>query len=221
MRFYSQCGEDKALLPLFGRQHKGYFVDVGALDGIGRSNTYFFERLGWIGICIEPHKHYFSLLMKNRPKSVCVDVAVWDVDAETSDFYATKAGTWSRVGSPPSLEVLKRLGHHGWYARARQAGIQVQHPKLRTLDHILEQHNAPTRFELLSIDVEHTEWHVLKGFSLGRYLPRIVIIEDLFMEGFNSYFGPSNYTQVRARKSHNTIYCRDREDAKTVKKNWV
>lgn len=149
-----------------------------------------------------------------------MNVAAWDENAETSDFHATKAGTWSRVGDPPTKEILEKLGHQGWYARAKQAGIQVQHPKLRTLDSILEEYKAPRRFDLLSIDVENSEDHVLKGFSLDHWLPRVVIIEDLFMKGFSAYFDPSGYIEVRTRKSHNTIYCRDPKDAKKLREKW-
>lgn len=222
MRFYSQHGEDKALeRALFGSRYRGYFVDVGALDGIGRSNTYLFYLFGWSGICIEPHLQFFQLLKKNQPGSICLNVAAWDKNVETSDFYATKAGTWSTVGGPPPQDVLKKLGANGWYARAQQAGIQLQHPKLRTLDFILGKYKAPRRFDLLSIDVENSEEHVLKGFSLDRYLPRVVIIEDHFNTGFPTHFDPLEYIPVRRKGSQNTIYCRDPKDAKKLKEKWV
>lgn len=200
---------------------KGYFVEVGALDGIGRSNTYYFYRLGWTGINIEPHLQYFAKLVKNRPKDINLNVACWDIDAETSNFFATKDGTWSRVGSHPSPDILKKLGHAGYYARARRKGIQLQHPKLRTLDRILIECNAPSRFDILSIDVENTERHVLKGFTLKEWMPRIVIIEDLIGCGFNEFLGPCQYTSVKRRGQQNRIYCRDPADVKIVQKHWV
>lgn len=220
-KFFSQHGEDKAIRHLFPTGYKGYFVEVGALDGIGRSNTYYFYRLRWHGINIEPHLQYFRQLVRNRPRDKNLNVAVWHEDAETSDFYATKDGTWSRVGSHPSPEILKRLGHTGYYARARKRGIQLQHPKLRTLDRILKENKAPMYFDILSIDVENSERHVLKGFTLERYMPRIVIIEDLIGCGFSEFFGPCSYTSVKRRGQQNIIYCREIADARTVKKNWV
>ena len=55
MKFYSQCGQDKwAYENLFKNKNDGFFIEIGADDGIHFSNTKFFEDLGWNGICIEP-----------------------------------------------------------------------------------------------------------------------------------------------------------------------
>ncbi len=41
----------------------GYFVDIGAFDGINISNTYKLEtELEWNGICIEPQEDVFERL---------------------------------------------------------------------------------------------------------------------------------------------------------------
>lgn len=164
-------------------------------------------------------------------------MAIWGENKETSDFYATKTGTWSKVGSPPTQKTLAKLGHwtlkrwrkHRGKKAYPYATTEIQHPKLRTLDHVLKEHKVPPRFDLLSIDVEGSEWHVLNGFSIERYLPRVVIIEDLFPLQFKSYFNKHGYTPIRRKKykvkrkyiqPRNTIYFRDPEDAEIVKKVW-
>ena len=52
---------------IFLNKFNGFFVDVGANDGLVVSNTAFMElNLNWNGICIEPHPYAFSRLEKNR-----------------------------------------------------------------------------------------------------------------------------------------------------------
>ena len=54
----------------------GFFVDVGAHDGISINNTLYFERNnGWKGINIEPIKKVFDNLVINRPN--CINLNTW------------------------------------------------------------------------------------------------------------------------------------------------
>lgn len=62
--YYSQAGQDKWVLEKIGNE--GFFVDVGAYDGIESSNTYALELAGWKGICIEPNPQAFANLENNR-----------------------------------------------------------------------------------------------------------------------------------------------------------
>ena len=55
---YSQWREDEILIEFFKNHDGGFFVDVGAHDGIRLSNTYALALVGWTGICIEAHPEY-------------------------------------------------------------------------------------------------------------------------------------------------------------------
>jgi hypothetical protein len=55
MQSFSQHGQDAFVYETFFKNDggQGFFVDVGAYDGVTFSNSLFFERhLGWSGICI-------------------------------------------------------------------------------------------------------------------------------------------------------------------------
>jgi len=52
--YRAQFGEDRILWQVFKRRHHGYFIEVGAYDGITLSNTYFLEQMGWTGLLVEP-----------------------------------------------------------------------------------------------------------------------------------------------------------------------
>lgn len=228
MRFYSERGEDKAVATLFEKEviSQPFFVDVGAYDGIRDSNTYYFELMGWKGICIEPHPHYSSICKRNRPNSLCLKLAAWHENGESNEFYATMPGGASRIGRLDDLKKTLEM----------YPTIELGEPlrvTTKTLNSILREYYAPPRFELLSIDVEGTEMRVLAGFELESYLPRVVVIEYNHIEGERSrkphqspprllydYFDQCGYSPVNNTKSHNAIFCRDFEDAKKVALNW-
>lgn len=77
MTYYSQIGQDKYVNEkIFRGVEKGFFVDIGAHDGITFNNSYFFEKYkNWNGICVEPLPEVYELLIKNR-KCVCIEGAV-------------------------------------------------------------------------------------------------------------------------------------------------
>ena len=78
--FYSQSGQDAWVAKLLEYKRDGYFLEIGAWDGIATSNTYFFEtELGWKGICVEAKAEPFGLLQKNR-SSINVNAAISDYD---------------------------------------------------------------------------------------------------------------------------------------------
>jgi hypothetical protein len=67
MQFHSQIGQDQWVHSVLGDKRYGFFVELGACDGISLSNTLFFERsLNWNGICIEPEQSMFDQLVRNR-----------------------------------------------------------------------------------------------------------------------------------------------------------
>ena len=64
---YSQFGQDLKVLEMYNNKENGYFVEVGASDGILLSNTNLLEKkYNWTGICVEALPSYFEDLKKNR-----------------------------------------------------------------------------------------------------------------------------------------------------------
>ena len=67
MPYYSQIGQDKWVNDTLKGKTNGFFIELGACDGLYLSNTLYFEKeKNWNGICIEPNSSYFSRLCKNR-----------------------------------------------------------------------------------------------------------------------------------------------------------
>ena len=75
---FSQFGEDLVLESLFELRgiNKGFYVEVGAFDPLLLSNTYFFYKKGWRGICIEPNPISIEKMKSRRPGDIHLNLAV-------------------------------------------------------------------------------------------------------------------------------------------------
>jgi hypothetical protein len=74
-RFHSQFGEDRYIYTNINLPDKGVFVDVGAGHPIYLSNTYFFEKNGWTGVCIDADPNQYKLLKKERTNAEWAAIA--------------------------------------------------------------------------------------------------------------------------------------------------
>ena len=62
---YSQFGQDLKVLSYHNNKSNGYFIEIGAGDGVLESNTYLLEKkYGWNGICVDPAEYQFNELKK-------------------------------------------------------------------------------------------------------------------------------------------------------------
>lgn len=104
---YSQAGQDEWVLSAIGK--KGFFVDVGAYDGVESSNTLLLEENGWSGVCIEASPEFFSSLVVNRPKAENVNMAVMPYIG-TAPFSGHKVGSGNAVPCAPIGEILNQCG---------------------------------------------------------------------------------------------------------------
>jgi FkbM family methyltransferase len=225
MKFYSQNGEDYLLWEFFNHKPKGFFIDVGAFDGIHLSNTFAFEKEGWTGICIEPHPAYFPICKKNRIHSICLNFACVAHDKDQfSDFYIEKIGLLSGIGIRDNENDIKQRYLN---RELNYEGLKKVKVPSRTLNAILEKYlpsNALVDF--ISIDVEGTEIDVLNGFSLHKFYPRVVIIEgntEDAKDEITKYMEKFEYKLAR-ELSINLFFAREVKDVvalQTIKVNCI
>ena len=110
----SQNGEDVLIHKFFGGRRTGRYVEVGAYDGVGFSNTYFLDALGWDGILVEPAPHQAEACRRSRPHSRVVHAACGQGDGRIR-FKVVKVsvgiGTLSYMGDNPKHE--QRIAREG------------------------------------------------------------------------------------------------------------
>lgn len=78
---YSQNNEEQIIVDEFARMNipTGRFLDIGAWDGKGFSNTFRLAELGWSGVCVEASPTVFPGLIKNHagnPRITLVNAVV-------------------------------------------------------------------------------------------------------------------------------------------------
>ena len=157
----SQAGQDLWVYGEFFNEAKGeYFVDIGANDGITLSNTYLLEkRYKWKGLCIEGNPEIFRKLAKIRTVQ-CVNQCV-DSDAGIVKF---------------ALDGLNGGIVSADCDNVSEAGVTT-YVEARSLKTILDENNAPSEIDYLSIDIEGAEDRALLGFPFEEYRFNCITIE--------------------------------------------
>lgn len=158
--YYSQIAQDRWVHQLLGDK-PGYFVELGACDGIRYSNTLFFEQtLGWDGICIEPNDIFFKELSKHRRTNICNDLVYSEGDI---DLEFSLCGEVSGV-------IDENIGPF-----TTRANIVTK--KSVTLESVLDRFKAPRVIDYLSLDVEGQEYNILRTFPFDKYKFRCMTVE--------------------------------------------
>lgn len=153
----------------------GYYVEVGAADGIIGSNTYALEKiLGWKGVLCEPAKIFHTDLRNNRPKSQICHELVWSANGDEVNFVETTIPTLSGV------EIFQNSDKNTDYRISKKKYLL----RSITLNQILKDYNAPKYIDYISIDCEGSELKILEGFNFERYSVEVFSIEHNFREDF-------------------------------------
>jgi FkbM family methyltransferase len=158
--FHSQKGQDRWVIrEVFQGQQGGYFVDVGASDGVRGSNTYTLERhFGWKGICAEANAATFRRLTNNR-RCHCVNSCI-DGDRRLVKF--VESGT---VGGIVDDDVDNDPRRRPQLATSNR----IVWKEAITLADLLARYDAPRTIEFLSIDVEGAETRILRTFPFHQH----------------------------------------------------
>lgn len=210
--FYSQHGEDYLVSTLLSRHRDGFYVDIGAFDGIHLSNTYYFERLGWNGICLEPHPGYFSILRRNRPGATCVHAACVGPGQDGQvTFLAEELGLLSGLQADQTQNMERRYAARGLVFQ----GFETLHVPALTLDQVLEHYAGKREFiELVSLDTEGNELDILDGFDFSARRVAAFVVEansDEARHKLISFMRGRRYKLAR-RLGCNLIFVRRRDD---------
>ncbi|GHT82959.1 hypothetical protein FACS1894137_02910 [Spirochaetia bacterium] len=171
VHFQGQIDQDLLAYLYFKGKRTGFYIDIGANDGISINNTYVFEQLGWTGVCIEPLPDTFEQLKKNR-KCDCYNVAIADQSGNKIDFLkACGMETWSGLKSQMS-DVHKK---HIINSRKK---IEVIKVKTLTFNDLMDNYEGITFIDFMSIDVEGAEMSILETIDFNKYRFGLLIIEN-------------------------------------------
>ena len=179
---------------------KGVFLEVGALDGLYASNTYYLEKLcGWSGVLVEPVPHFFRECVKCRRKSRVFNCALVPDDYTEADIRMVFAGDKSAVRSATSEHELELEPEPEHFEQSEGRGDRHEFDaSARTLTSVLDEAGAPD-IDFFSLDVEGYEIQVLNGLDMSRFRPEWILVECLTPESKEemlSYLAARNYEFV-------------------------
>lgn len=179
MQSYSQLQQDLRVLQFYKIKTNGFFVDIGAADGIAISNTYLLEACtDWKGICVEPNPNNYNKLILNRPKSICCDKAIYNKTGLILDFDISHTDQLLS-----GISGLNNVTHLKSVVDANKSTIQVE---TLLLTDLLDKNNAPNFIEYLSLDTEGSEYEILKNFNFDKYTFGLIDVEHNYIEPIRS-----------------------------------
>ena len=164
---YAQNAEDVRLRRAFRHQSSGFYVDVGANNPVNFSVTKHFYEHGWTGINVEPIRALHELIQRDRPRDVNLNVGCSNRPGTLTLHVARGQASGMSTFTEEERRVHEAKGFQ----------FDTVTTKVVTLASICEEHLAGRTIDFLSIDVEGHEREVLEGADLGKFRPRVIVIE--------------------------------------------
>ena len=169
--YFSEAGQDMIVKEnFFKNQKSGFFLEIGAFDGIEGSNCYHFEKfMNWQGIAVEASPLQFEKLKKNRNCKL-MNVALGSENKQV-EFYEVAEGFTQMSGInnlnfKNSLERIKKNSD----SKINKINIECKtFEKLIPSDQIID---------LISIDIEGNEPDVLSSINFDKYQIKVIILEN-------------------------------------------
>lgn len=176
-KFYSQFNQDAFLEKYVFKCYKnGFFMDVGANDGITGNNTlYFEENHYWKGVNFEPIKKAYDKLLITRPNCININSAVSNCNG-TAEFLCNDGypEILSGLKSNYDSRHLDRLNYENMVSQSTTETIIVDTKRIET---ICDEHNI-NHINYLSIDVEGAEFEVIKSINFEKVFIDVIGFEN-------------------------------------------
>ena len=184
----------------FGDKVDGSFVEVGAYDGLTFSNTSCWAEVGWRGLMFEPFPGAYAFCRDRYSNNdrievvkCCIGNSTGAVKLYLADFLSTT--------DENEIDLCCPLCPH--------TGEKYIWSEMFSLDSKLEERDWEEGFDLLVVDTKGTELDVLQGFDIGKWSPRVAIVDVTKSETeIDAYFAAAQYTKVW-HDLMDTIYSRD------------
>lgn len=178
--FHSQFEQDKIINTLLKNKKNGFFIDIGAYDGITYSNSLFFEKQkNWSGICFEPNPISFKKLSQVR-NCILINGGISDKEGIL---------TFKAFSGNQELEMLsgfQEFFNENQILRIEEELINEKNSKTETikihtysLDKVLKDNNV-NRVDYCSIDTEGGEYNILKTIDFESIYISTLSVEDNF-----------------------------------------
>lgn len=207
-RYHGLNGLDRKMEAYVGYDG-GYFVELGANDGVSQSNTLYFEKYRhWKGLLVEPAPHKYQLCRANRSPDTVVQCAACVSFGYREEFVRI---AYSNLMSAP-LGLDSDIADPRAHARSGQAFLGQAEQVIeygavaRTLQDLLREAGAPATIDFLSLDVEGAELEVLQGVDHAAYRFKFILVECRDFDRMRDFLVPAGYTFVEKLSEHDYLF---------------
>jgi FkbM family methyltransferase len=170
IKFRGQFFQDMIAYLYLKEKKDGFYVDIGANDGISCSNTYALEKMGWKGACIEPQPDIFKKLRHFR-ECDCYNTALSSLSGDIMEFIKVKNfNELSGFSEWMTEENKKAINESGDVER-----INIT---TKTFDDIMKNYPGIKTIDFMSLDVEGYELNILKSIDFQAYNFRFITVEE-------------------------------------------
>jgi len=171
MKCHSQSGQDRFIDDhVFQGKTGGFFVDIGAHDGISLSNSYLFEQeRSWEGICVEPIPERFKECEGNR-RSKCIHGCIAREAGVRKFMIAEGSDMLSGLSDSISKEHRARM------KREHVNPIEIE-VRCYTFNDVMAM-SGSGHIDFCSIDTEGVELEILESIDFNKYRPTCFTVED-------------------------------------------
>jgi FkbM family methyltransferase len=152
------------------------FVQIGAYDGVSADPLRrYIERCGWGGVMLEPQPrpaNELRSLYRDNPKIVILEAAL-DSERRTRNLYTIESDVvpkWAQgMASFDRNHILK----HSYLFEGIEGMVRELQVNCLVFDDILD-YLPENRLDLLQIDAEGADGHILSLFPFNRFKPAII-----------------------------------------------
>jgi FkbM family methyltransferase len=196
MQFVANHEIDRKILRHFNFDG-GYFVELGAYDGVSFSNTLHLELFkNWSGLLIEPSPHQHALAVHNRAKRTSVVNAACVENQYNYDSIELIYSGFMTIDTNTKIGGLNSTDHARLGKQFIEGEIYKFVVRAATLTEILDEVKAPIKIDFVSLDVEGSELNVLKGLNFQKYQVEYILIETRDLNQISNYLSTKGFQLI-------------------------
>jgi FkbM family methyltransferase len=187
--FFSESGQDKIIKDSFFKDQKdGFFVEIGAFDGLEGSNCYHFEKfMNWKGIAIEASPTQFKKLQQNRNCHLH-NVALSSIKKGVEFYEVIECFT--------QMSGINNVNYQNSYDRIinkSNSKINKININATTFEDLIPNSQV---IDYISIDIEGNELDVLSSIDFSKYKIKVILLENNIPQELNylKFFLEKNFS---------------------------